>query len=156
MEPALALFALLALAALAPHPARADAIETIPVTRVDGVPHLSANEIARVLEAAKFWRADVRKLVLRAGNHQVVLTVDNPFVLTDDRTVRLATPVLSVRGEILVPVDLLQSLPRDSSLARLLYDPRKGRVVVLPPGGAVGTPRVAAGGAGTRITFPAD
>ena len=137
-------------------PARAEAPETVPVTRIDGVPHLSANEMARLLEAAKFWRADVRKLVLRAGNHQVVLTVDNPFVLTDDRTVRLATPVVSVRGEILVPVDLLQSLPRDSSLARLLYDPRQGRVVVLPPGGTVGTPRITVADGATRITFPTD
>jgi N-acetylmuramoyl-L-alanine amidase len=148
--------ALVLLLALVPSSARADAPETVPVTRIDGVPHISANEIARVLDAAKFWRSDVRKLVLRAGNHQVVLTVDNPFVLSDDRTVRLATPVLSMRGEILVPVGLLESLPRDSSLARLLYDPRKNRVVVLPPGGTVGTPRLTVSAEGTRITFPTD
>jgi N-acetylmuramoyl-L-alanine amidase len=146
----------LALIAAAPLAARADAVETVPVTRVDGVPHLSANELARLLAAAKFWRADVRKLVLRAGNHQIVLTVDNPFVLTDDRTVRLATPVLSMRGELMVPVELLESLPRDSTLARLLYDDRRGRVVVLPPGGTVGTPRIAAAESATRITFPTE
>jgi len=139
----------------APLPARADAVETVPVVRVEGVPHLGANELARLLDAAKFWRADVRKLVLRTGNHQLVLTVDNPFVVADDRTVRLKTPVLSVRGELLVPVELLQSLPRDSSLARLLYDARQGRVVVVPAGGTVGTPVITPGEA-VRITFPAD
>jgi N-acetylmuramoyl-L-alanine amidase len=156
LAPPLGLALILALLAFAPRAACADAIETMPVTRIDGVPHLSANEIARVLDAAKFWRADVRKLVLRAGTHQVVLTVDNPFVLSDDRTVRLDTPVLSVKGEIMVPIGLLESLPRDSSLARLLYDPRKGKVIVLPPGGTVGTPRITVSGEATRITFPTD
>ena len=137
----------------AQRPARADAVETVPVTRVEGVPHLPASELARLLDAAKFWRADVRKLVLRTGGHQLVLTVDNPFVVADDRTLRLASPVLSVRGEILVPVELLASLPRDSTLARLLYDSRRGRVVVLPAGGTVGTPRITIGEAATRITF---
>jgi len=151
-----AALALALLALAAPLPALADAVETVPVVRVEGVPHLGANELARLLDAAKFWRADVRKLVLRTGNHQVVLTVDNPFVVADDRTVRLATPVLSVRGELLVPVDLLASLPRDSSLARLLYDARQGRVVVVPPGGTVGTPVITTGEDATRITFPAD
>ena len=136
--------------------ARADAVETVPVTRVEGVPHLSANELARLLDAAKFWRADVRKLVLRAGSHQLVLTVDNPFVVADNRTLRLDSPVRSVRGEILVPVDLLASLPRDSALARLYYDPKRGRVVVLPAGGTVGTPRVTVSESGTRVTFPVD
>src|SRR5262249_21293818 len=63
-------------------------------------------------------------------------------------------PVLSMRGEILVPVDLLESLPRDSTLSRLFYDTRRGVVVVVPAGGTVGTPRVAAGESETRITFP--
>ncbi len=146
----------LALLALFAPSALADAVETVPVTRVEGVAHLSANDLARLLDAAKFWRADVRKLSLRMGSHQLVLTVDNPFVVADDRTLRLVTPVLSVRGEILVPVELLDSLPRDSSLARLLYDSRSGRVMVLPAGGTVGTPRVTASEAGTRITFPTD
>jgi len=153
-----AVLASLALATLVgpPPAARADALETVAVTRVDGVPHLGANELARLLDAAKFWRADVRKLVLRSGSHHLVLTVDNPFVVADDRTLRLASPVISLRGEIQVPVELLASLPRDSALARLLYDPRRGRVVVLPAGGTVGTPRVMVVESGTRITFPAD
>jgi N-acetylmuramoyl-L-alanine amidase len=131
-------------------------VETVPVTRLDGVPHLGANELARLLDAAKFWRADVRKLVLRTGTHQLVFTVDNPFVVADDRTLRLATPVRSLRGEVQVPVELLASLPRDSSLARLHYDPRRDRVVVLPAGGTLGTPRVTVSESGTRVTFPAD
>lgn len=148
---------LLALALLSgAQQARADAVETVPVTRVEGVPHLSANELARLLDAATFWRADVRKLVLRAGSHQLVLTVDNPFVVADNRTLRLDSPVRSVRGEILVPVDLLASLPRDSALARLYYDPKRSRVVVLPAGGTVGTPRVTVFESGTRVTFPVD
>jgi N-acetylmuramoyl-L-alanine amidase len=157
LAPAAAALALLALlAAGAPAKAAGDALETVPVTRVDGVPHLGANELARLLDAAKFWRPDVRKLVLRSGAHHLVLTVDNPFVVADDRTLRLSSPVISLRGELQVPVELLESLPRDSALARLYYDPRRGRVVVLPAGGTLGAPRVAVIESATRITFPID
>ncbi len=130
--------------------------ETVPITRLDGKPHLGANDLARLLDAAKFWRADVRKLVIRSGSHRVVLTVDNPFAVIDDRTVRLPSPVRSLRGELQIPVALLDSLPRDSALARLLYDPRRESVVVLPPGGVVRPPRVTVMEGVTRLVFPAD
>ena len=39
--------------------------------------YVGANDLARLLEATKYWRADVRKLVLRAGAHRVTLTADN-------------------------------------------------------------------------------
>jgi N-acetylmuramoyl-L-alanine amidase len=130
--------------------------ETVPVTSLHGQPHLGANDLARLLDAAKFWRADVRKLVLRSGTHRIVLTVDDPFVLVDDRTLRLNSPVRSLRGELQVPVALLDSLPRDSALARLIYDPRGNDVVVVPPGGLVGSPRVSISEAATRLTFPAE
>ena len=32
----------------------------------------------------KFWRPDVRKLVLRSGRHSITFTVDNPFVVVDE------------------------------------------------------------------------
>ena len=113
--------------------------------RIGGVAHIGANDLARLLEATKFWRADVRKLVLRAGTHRVTLTTDNPFAVVDDRTVWLRAPVVSRRGELQVPVALLDALPRDSTLARLLFEPRRGAVVKVPRGGLVRSPEVTAG-----------
>jgi hypothetical protein len=151
-----ALAALAVLAALAPGALAMEAPETVPVTHLEGVPCLSANELARLLDATRYWRADVRKLVLRSGNHRVVLTVDNPFVVVDERTLRLSTPVRSVRGELQIPVAMLEALPRDSAMAWLQYDPRQDGVVVLPPGGALGSPRLATTESVTRLSFHAD
>src|SRR6185295_14692204 len=52
-----------------------------------------------------------------------------------------------------VPVALGDSLPRDSTLARLVFEPRGQRVVVVPPGGVIGTPRIQQSDNVTRVTF---
>ena len=129
--------------------------ETIPVRTLDGHGYVGANDLARILDATKFWRADVRRLVLRAGNHTLIFTVDNPFVVVDESTFWLEAPVRSRNGEIQIPVALVDSLPADSSLARITFDPRRGHVVVLPATGSVGSPRVSVDGERTRVTFPA-
>ncbi|TMQ69430.1 MAG: hypothetical protein E6K80_11715 [Candidatus Eisenbacteria bacterium] len=137
-------------------PAPGEGPESAPVRRVDGQPYLAVNDLARLIDATKFWRADVRRLVLRTASHTVVLTVDNPFVVVDEHTLWLGDPVRSQQGELQVPVALVDSLPADSTLARLLYDARRARVVVLPVSGGVGSPRVSPEGSVTRLTFPAD
>lgn len=157
----LVLLAFLAVAAPArvpaqPSPPSGPALESAPVRNVQGSTCIGANDLARLLDATKYWHADVRKLELRARGHRVQLTAENPFVLVDDATLRLADPVRSVDGELQVPVALIDSLPSDSALARLLYDPRRSSVVVLPPGGVVRTPRVTAGDGVTRVVFPAE
>ncbi len=130
--------------------------DSAPVRRVEGEPSVAVNDLARLLDATKFWRPEARKLVLRSGRHSITFTVDNPFVLVNEATVWLPAPVRSVRGELQIPVAVVDSLPSDSSLARLYYDARRERVVVLPASGSVGTPAVAVQGGITRISFPAD
>ena len=63
--------------------------ESGPTRSLDGETYVGVNDLARLLDATKYWRSDVRKLVLRARAHRIQLTVDNPFALIDDRTVRL-------------------------------------------------------------------
>ena len=130
--------------------------DSAPLRTIEGRPYLAAGDLARLLSATRYWRADVRKLVLRAGAHRVQLTADNPFVLVDDRTVRLGAPVRALGGELVVPADLIAALPRDTTLARLMIDPRGARVVVVPRDGLVGSPRVAVAGDVTRVTIPAE
>ena len=137
-------------------PASLPAFESAPVLRIGDAAHIGANDLARLLEATKFWRADLRKLVLRAGLHRVTLTADNPFAVVDDRTVWLRAPVVSRRGELQVPVALLDELPRDSTLARLLFEPRRGIVVRAPRGGLVRSPEVTFGDTLTRVVFPVE
>ncbi len=164
VRPLLAIAALFALALVArsqpPTPPAVAAgppgLESAPTSRVEGVPYVGANDLARLLSATEFWRADVRKLVLRAGDHRVTLTVGNPFVVVDDRTSWLRAPVLSQRGEVQAPIALLDLLPRDSTIARLVFEPRRGVVVKVPATGLVRSPEVSAGDSLTRIVFPVE
>src|SRR5438477_359917 len=130
--------------------------ESIRTRQVAGADYVPVNDLARILDATRFWRADVRKLVLRSGSHSIVLTLDDPFALVDDATVRLVHPVRSAGGELQVPVDLLRWLPSDSTMARLTFDARRQRVVVLPASGSIGTPKLQIGDHVTRLSFPAE
>ena len=133
------------------HAAEALPSETVEV--VNGEPTLEATALARLLGATRFWRPDVRKLLLRAGTHRIVLTADNPFVVVDGRTVRLDQPVRAEGAVLHVPVALADSLPRDSTIARLVFDPRGRRVVVVPPGGVFGSPRLQQTETLAKVTF---
>lgn len=126
------------------------------IKQIDGTPCVGANELARLLDGAKYWRADVRKLVIRANGHRITFTADNPIVLLDDRTLRLSAPVRSLGGELQVPIEFIPLLPRDSSetsQGRLVVDANGSRVRLVPPGGYVGSPRIAVGPGETRITM---
>ncbi len=126
------------------------------VGRVNGVPVVGANELARLLAATKFWRADVRKLVLRSGEHRLTFTTDNPFVIVDDRTVRLSTRVVTRSGELQVPVVVVRLLPSDAGWPRLAYDADARQLRVAPAAGFVGTPRVEVRGPLTVLIVPTE
>ncbi len=150
---------LLALAAGAAPAARAavpEAGASAPVTRIGDAGYVGANDLARLLDGAKFWRADVRKLVIRTPEHRLTFTVDVPIVILDDRTLRLDAPVRSKGGELQVPVSLVAMLPKDSTGVRLRYDAAAARVRATPPGGWVGAPVVAVAGDVTRVTILAE
>ena len=135
---------------------RSEGPDAAPVRRIDGVPYVAVNDLARLLDATKFWRADARKLVLRSGRHSVTFTADNPFVVVNEATLWMPAPVRSSRGEFQIPAALVDSLPSDSSFARLYFDERRNRIVVLPPSGGVGTPAITVLAGMTRLGFPAD
>jgi N-acetylmuramoyl-L-alanine amidase len=135
---------------------RGEGPDSAPVRRIGGEPYVAVNDLARLLDATKFWRADARKLVLRSGRHSITFTVDNPFVVVDETTLWMPVPVRSSRGELQIPAVLVDSLPSDSTLARLHFDALRDRVLVLPASGGVGTPTISAQPGVTRLSFPAD
>ena len=139
-----------------PVEARIEGPDTAPVRRIEGEPYIAVNDLARLLDATKFWRPDLRKLVLRGGRHSITFTVDNPFVVVDETTIWLPGPVRSLRGEFQIPAALVDTLPSDSTFARLYFDQRHDRVLVLPASGGVGTPMVSIHPGVTRLSFPAD
>ena len=130
--------------------------ESVPVRHLEGRAYLSANDLARLLDARRTWRADVRRLTLDAGAHRFELVLDNPFAVIDSSLLRLPYPARSAGGEMLVPATLVDTLPRDPALTRLLYDPLRDAVIVLPPGGVVHASRFSADDKVTRLVFDAD
>ena len=134
----------------------ADLPENAPVERTTEGSWIGASDIARLLGATKYWHGALRKLELRTPQHRIQFTVDNPFVLIDDRTLQLAQAVQSSGGQLRVPVALIDSLPRDSALTRLIYDARRGLVLRVPPEGLVRTPRVEVGAGEVRLVFPTE
>jgi N-acetylmuramoyl-L-alanine amidase len=160
--------AALALAALlvpgAPGRARSARVElpvspvaqSVPVRHIQGQPYLSALDLARLLGASRVWRADVRRLTLVAAGHHLEVTAEIPFARVDSSVVRLPFPPLRVAGELFVPASLADTLPRDPSLPRLLYDGARDEVVVLPPGGVVRAAGFSPGDSATTLVFAAD
>src|SRR5262249_55500551 len=131
-------------------------VPSVPVASPDGVPVVGANDLARLLDASRAWRADVRKLVLRRGEHRLTFTDGNPFVLVDDRTLRLSAPVVMRGGALQVPVELARVLPRDGAWPRLAYDADARQLRVAPAAGFVGAPRVVVRGGATDLVIPSE
>jgi N-acetylmuramoyl-L-alanine amidase len=134
---------------------RGEGPDSAPIQKIDGVPYLAVNDLARLLDATKFWRPDLRRLMLRTGTHTLTFVVDGPFAVVDERTLWLGAPVVSMGGEVQVPAALVDSLAPDSTLPRLQRDARGTHVFVLPASGYVGTPVVTVVSGATHIAFPA-
>ncbi len=143
-------------AALSETPRTAAPARQAPVRVVDGIECVGVNDLARLLGASKYWRADVRKMLLRSPGFRLTLTQDVPFAVVDARTVMLPAPVGSRGGELQVPVALLAELPADSGRVRLVHDPEARVVRASPPGGYIRTPRLQVQGGVTRLIVPCE
>jgi len=131
-------------------------VPAIAVSRVDGVAVVGANDLARLVGAARSWDADVRKLVMHSGEHRLTFTDGNPFVLADDHTLKLEHDVVSRGGELQIPVELARELPFDSGWPRLGYDPRACELRAAPTAGYVGSPRVSVYAGVTELVIPTE
>jgi N-acetylmuramoyl-L-alanine amidase len=121
-----------------------------------GIPVVRANDLARLLGAARSWQADVRKLVLVSGTHRLTFTDGNPFVIADDHTLRLAHEVFAHAGELQIPVEVANALPDDSGWPRLAYDAHAHELRAAPALGYVGSPRVTAAAGVTELWIPTE
>jgi N-acetylmuramoyl-L-alanine amidase len=128
--------------------------QSAPVALLDGVPYVGAGDVARLLGATFYWRGDVRKLVLRAGDHSIKLTADNPYVLVDERAYLLPGRVRMVRGELQVPVALFALAWPESLHPHLRYDAHARRLTRVPDVSAAVSPQIAYAPGLTRLVLP--
>ncbi len=70
-------------------------------------------DLAAVLQVGRYWRTDVRKLVLRVDDQRITFTVGARSVVGGRETVLLRHPVDYSEGEIWIPLEFVtQILPR--------------------------------------------
>ncbi len=96
-----------------------DKLTVLPIGLAD---YLSTNDLARVFDATKFWRPELRKLTLRIGDHTIRLTVDAPLALVDEQARNLVDPPRLVRGTVYVPASILGRFGAWGLLTNALWD----------------------------------
>jgi N-acetylmuramoyl-L-alanine amidase len=77
---------------------------TLGSTVIAGEEYVALDDLAHILGAGQFWRAETKKMVLVLGGHKVKVTARNPVVVIDDS--RFHMPVKAEYGisGILVPI----------------------------------------------------
>ncbi|RKZ13423.1 hypothetical protein DRQ32_01610 [bacterium] len=92
---------------------RSDTIELRQLAAPSEEWFISSQELSDLLGVGRFWRTDVRKLVLRIDDRRVTFTVGARSVVGNDETIMLRQEVLYFEGEAWIPLEFLSDvLPR--------------------------------------------
>jgi N-acetylmuramoyl-L-alanine amidase len=91
---------------------------------------VSSKDLADMLGVGRFWRPDVRKLVLRIDDRRITFTVEARSVVGDDDTLLLRQPVLYFEGEPWVPLEFLSGVLPKLTDRQASVDP-SDRVIAL-------------------------
>lgn len=114
-------------------PDSASLLLRFPTTLAAGVPVVRASEVARVAGATRYWRADVRKVVFKSGEHKLRISMDNRFAVLDGAPFNLQAPANAVDGEPGVPVVALAGVLSALTDLPFVWKPTRGEVHA-PPG----------------------
>lgn len=69
--------------------------------------YVAGSGLADALQVGRYWRTDVRKLVLRVGEQRITFTVGARAVVATDATLMLRSEVLFHQGEPWIPLEFL-------------------------------------------------
>ncbi len=79
-------------------------LHQLPTARVGGIELVRVSDLARIAGATRYWRADVRKVVLRKGTHKLRVAMDNRYAVLDGKAMNLRAPAHGVDGEPGIPL----------------------------------------------------
>jgi len=71
---------------------------------------VSGSDLADILQVGRFWRPDVRKLVLRVDDQRITFTCGARAVVGAQRTILLRTPVAYHRGQAWIPLEFIGAI----------------------------------------------
>lgn len=72
--------------------------------------YIAGSDLADALQVGRFWRTDVRKLVLRVDEKRITFTSGARSVVTEQSTMMLRMPVVFHQGEPWIPVEFLTAI----------------------------------------------
>jgi N-acetylmuramoyl-L-alanine amidase len=74
-------------------------------TNIDGQEYVALDDLAQILGAGQFWRAETKKMVIVIGGHKVKVTAHNPVVIIDDKRCQMPVNAQYGGGGLLVPLE---------------------------------------------------
>jgi hypothetical protein len=69
--------------------------------------YMAGSDLADILQVGRYWRTDVRKLVLRIGEQRITFTVGARAVVATDATLMMRNEVVFHQGEPWIPLEFL-------------------------------------------------
>ncbi len=105
-------------------------IQRLPVARVGGVELLRLSDLARVTGATRYWRADVRKAVLKYGERKLRVTMGNRWAVLDGTPLNLRAPAHGVDGEPGIPVAAVAPLLSELTGDRFVWRQERDEIEV--------------------------
>ncbi len=85
--------------------------------------YLPSATVATVLKAARFWEGSLRRLTLKIGSRDFVMTGNTRLVITDQGQALLPIPVLDYAGDLWLPMTLVEKIIGPQIQERVAWDP---------------------------------
>lgn len=90
--------------------------------------YLAGSDLAELLQAGRYWREDVRKLVLVVGEQRITFTSGARSVVSGDDTILLRQEVIYHQGEPWIPLEFLTTILPQISDTRARFVPAEYRL----------------------------
>lgn len=91
---------------------------------------VAGSDLARILQAGRFWRHDVRKLVLRVEDQRITFTVGARSVVGGAQTILLRHEVRFHKGEPWIPLEFLTDVLPSLTDREVRYDAESLRLIL--------------------------
>ncbi len=92
--------------------------------------YLPSSTVAKVLKAGRFWESGLRRLTIKIGSTDFVLTGNTRLVLTEAGEALLPVPVLDYGGDLWLPMTLIETVIGPQIQERVSWDPEARRLVL--------------------------
>ncbi len=91
---------------------------------------VAGSDLAEILQVGRFWRPDVRKLVLRVDDQRLTFTVGARSVVGAQRAILLRTPVVFHEGQAWIPLEFLTRVLPELTARTVDVDAERQRITL--------------------------